>query len=121
MQKLFSACCPIHRRTAQNPVKERCAVLRTRSPMPPQKPDDVVSVTQPRYAMAALETVYRQTHPDAPVKIPDADLWFFAKFPDVWATTAIRAKGSRWNFKRVEPIVVRVRALYVWASPILEN
>ena len=49
-------------------------------PMPRPKPEsDRVDVREPRYAMAALETIYRQTHANI-LKIPDEKLWFFA-FP----------------------------------------
>ena len=89
--------------------------------MPRPKPEsDRVDVREPRYAMAALETIYRQTHRNI-LKIPDEQLWFFAKFPEVWATEAIRKRPSHWSYRSCEPVVNRVRQLYIWAHPIIEG
>ena len=90
--------------------------------MSAKAPDPRVDIREPRYAMAALETLYRQCHQKPRnVKVDEAQLWHFAKFPDIWATNAIRSKASGWNYKRAEPVVIRVRQLYVWATPILEG
>ena len=85
-------------------------------------PEPRVDIREPRYAMAALETLYRKCNQKPlNVKVEEADLWHFAKFPDIWATNAIRCRTSGWNYKRAEPVVLRVRQLYVWATPILEG
>lgn len=93
--------------------------------MPPRKPKDPnerVDITEPRYALAALETLFRQCHQKpAPWKVTEPEIWHFAKFPEVWATDAIRRRVSGWDYRRAEPVVVRVRQLYIWAMPILEN
>ena len=93
--------------------------------MPPRKPKDLnerVDIREPRYALAALETLFRQCHQKpAAWKVTEPEVWHFAKFPEIWATEAIQKKTSGWNFRRAEPVVIRVRQLYIWASPILEN
>ena len=89
--------------------------------MPPKKPDERVDITEPRYALAALETVYKQTYGGGSGKIPEDRLWHFGKFPEVWATEAIQRRPAHWNFKRCEMVVNRVRDLYKWAKPLLEN
>lgn len=109
-----------HRQPRALPLNNAGANPQPR-PMPRQKPEsDRVDVREPRYAMAALETIYRQTHANI-LKIPDEKLWFFAKFPEVWATEAIRRRPSHWNYRRCEPVVNRVRELYRWAHPIIEG
>ena len=92
----------------------------TRQPMPGSKPTDKTDIREPRYAVAALETVYKQTIGGSG-KIPDERLWWFGKFPEKWATEAIRKRPSHWDFKRAEQVVIRVRNLYRWAAPILEG
>jgi hypothetical protein len=93
--------------------------------MPPRKPKDPnerVDITEPRYALAALETLFRQCHQKPrPWKVTEPEIWHFAKFPEIWATEAIQKRSSGWNFRRAEPVVIRVRQLYIWAMPILEN
>jgi hypothetical protein len=90
--------------------------------MPPSKkksPDEIVDIKEPKYAHEALITVFKQCKGGPPKDF--AELWFFAKFPDQWATDAIRRRGSGWTYERCEPVVHRVRNLYIWATPILEN
>ena len=93
--------------------------------MPPRKPKDPnerVDISEPRYALAALETLFRQCHQKpAPYRVTEPEIWHFAKFPEIWATEAIRKRTSGWDFRRAEPVVIRVRQLYIWATPILEN
>lgn len=91
-------------------------------PKPKPSDGDRVDIREPRYALAALETLYRKCH-QRPNSYPvtEVDVWHFAKFPEVWATHAIRDRVSGWNYKRAEPVVCRVRQLYIWAAPILEN
>ena len=91
-------------------------------PPKPRPPEERVDIREPRYALAALETLYRQCN-QRPLQYPvsEVDIWNFAKFPEVWATKAIRDRPSGWNYKRAEPVVNRVRQLYIWATPILEN
>ncbi len=114
-------------RTSQTltPVLELARVLPAAFFMPPRKPKDPnerVDIREPRYALAALETLFRQCHQKpAPWKVTEPEIWHFAKFPEIWATEAIQKKSSGWNFRRAEPVVIRVRQLYIWASPILEN
>ena len=114
-------------RTSQTltPVLELARVLPLALFMPPRKPKDPnerVDIKEPRYALAALETLFRQCHQKpAPWKVSEPEIWHFAKFPEVWATEAIQKRSSGWNFRRAEPVVIRVRQLYIWASPILEN
>lgn len=106
-------------------VLELARALPAAAFMPPRKPKDPnerVDISEPRYALAALETLFRQCHQKpAPWKVTEPEIWFFAKFPEIWATEAIQKKTSGWNFRRAEPVVIRVRQLYIWASPILEN
>lgn len=103
-------------------LKEAGALPNAPMPPKPKPPEDRVDIREPRYALAALETLYRKCH-ERPNHYPvtEVDVWHFAKFPEVWATQAIRQKASGWNFKRCEPVVSRVRQLYIWAAPILEN
>lgn len=86
-----------------------------------QDPDEIVDIKKPRYAVAALETLYRGCYEVEWQTIPDEKLWHFAKFPEVWADSVLKRKPTPWTYKRCESVVRRVRQLYVWASPILEN
>ena len=120
MPKRFSKCIGPHRQPEKDDLNPHGAHPQKHD-MPRHIPaGDRVDVKEPRYAMAALETIYRQTHADI-LKIPPEKLWFFAKFPEVWATEAIRRRPSHWNYRRCEPVVNRVRQLYGWAHPIIEG
>ena len=110
-----------HRQISPEALQLRRAAFLNSTLANRKKPGDLVTVSEPRYAMAALETVYRQTHVDAPEKIEETELWHFAKFPEVWATEAIRRRTGFWNYRRCEQVVNRVRILYRHATPILEN
>ena len=58
-------------------------VLPTAMPPKPKPSDgDRVDIKEPRYALAALETLYRKCHqrPDS-YPVTEVDVWHFAKFP----------------------------------------
>ena len=90
-------------RTSQTltPVLELARVLPAAFFMPPRKPKDPnerVDIREPRYALAALETLFRQCHQKpAPWKVTEPEIWHFAKFPEIWATEAIQKKSSGWK------------------------
>ena len=91
-------------------------------PKPKPSDGDRVDIKEPRYALAALETLYRKCN-DRPLQYPvhEVDVWHFAKFPEVWATHAIRDRVSAGTTNEPSSVVCRVRQLYIWAAPILEN
>lgn len=110
------------RRSGSNSLNSAGVLPTAKMPPKPRPPEERVDIREPRYALAALETIYRQCY-QRPNSWPvsEVDIWHFGKFPEIWATNAIRNRPSGWTYKRAEPVVGRVRQLYIWAAPILEN
>ena len=65
-----------HRQISPEALQLRRAAFLNSTLANRKKPGDLVTVSEPRYAMPAPETVYRQTHVDAPEKIEDRTLAF---------------------------------------------